>query len=155
MSKSTSKWAVQILTLPEINLFLFAFLLHFVHEVWQSPYYDFYGMPSLSDKIDYTTHCTAGDGLITLISGWAVSWLAHSRYWLLSPTGKLALLFTGFGWLITFITEIYRVNIARLYGVPVLTVPGVGISPFALLQWILLPPLVLYLAQRHMLSYKD
>ena len=92
-------------------------------------------MPSLSDKIDYITHCTLGDGLITLISGWAVSSLARSRYWMLNPTWKLTLIFTALGWLITFVTEIYRrVNIAKLYDVPVLAVPGVGISSLALLS---------------------
>ena len=134
MSKSASKWTVRILTAPETNLFLFAFLLHFVYKVWQSHYYEFYGMPSLSDKIDYITYCTLGDGLIALIRGSAVNWLVRSRYWMLNLTRKLTLIFTGLGWSITFVTEIYRVNIAKLYGVPVLAVPGVDISSLALLS---------------------
>lgn len=144
----------RILATPEMNLFLFAFLINFVYEVWQSPYYEFYGKPSLSDKIKDLTHCTFGDSVITLISSWVVSGLARSRYWILNPSWKLTLLFTGVGLVITFVTETYRVNIAKVYGVPVLAVPIFGFSSLALLQWIVLPPLVLYLAYRQMLGYR-
>lgn len=64
MKKFIIQLAARILAAPETNLFLFAFLLHFVYEVWESPYFDFYAMPSLSDKVDYITHCTIGDGVI-------------------------------------------------------------------------------------------
>lgn len=154
MSKSVFKWNTKILAAPETNLFLFAFLLNFVYEVWQSPYHGFYGMPSWSKKVNYITHCTAGDGLITLISGWVVSLQVRSRYWMLNPTWKLTLIFTGMGWIVTFVTEIYRVNIAKLYGIPAVAVPRVGISSLALIQWTILPPLVLYLACLHMLGYR-
>ncbi|PMB11174.1 hypothetical protein CEN49_02325 [Fischerella thermalis CCMEE 5273] len=152
-NKSVSKWVVRILAAPETNLFLFAFLLNFVYEVWQAPYYEFYGMPSLSDKINDLTHCTFGDGVITLISGWVVSALARSRYWILNPGWQLALSFTCIGWFITLVTETYRVNIAKTYGVPVLALPVLGISWLAVFQWIILPPLVLYLARRHLLGW--
>lgn len=58
----------QILVAPETNLFLFAFLLNFVYEVWQAPYYEFYRSPSLAEKIKDLTHCSFGDGVIILIS---------------------------------------------------------------------------------------
>ncbi len=38
------------------------FLLNFVYEVWQAPYYEFYRSPSLADKIKDLTHCSFGDG---------------------------------------------------------------------------------------------
>ncbi|MCY7337633.1 MAG: hypothetical protein LH613_15725 [Chamaesiphon sp.] len=149
-----SKWILKIVTAPETNLFLFAFLLNFVYEVWQSPYFDFYNMPLLADKIEYITHCTVGDGVITIISFWIVSALRGLRYWLINSTWKLTLLFTDLGWIYTFISEIYRVQIAKLYGVSVLVIPGVGISWLPLLQWIILPPLVLYITKRHLLGYR-
>lgn len=154
-SKSISKWVVRFLATPEANLFLFAFLLNFVYEVWQSPYYEFYEKPFLIDKIKDLTHCTFGDSVITLISGWVVSALAHSRYWILNPTRKSTLIFTSMGLVITLVTETYRVNVTRAYGVPVLAVPGLGISSLAVLQWTILPPLVLYLARRHTLGYQE
>ena len=36
------KRSLRLLAAPETNLFLFAFLLNFVYEVWQSPFYEFY-----------------------------------------------------------------------------------------------------------------
>ena len=81
MNFSVSKWAVRILAAPETNLFLFAFLLNFVYEVWQSPYFDFYGMPALADKVAAITHCTFGYGAIAVICFWIVSALQRSRYW--------------------------------------------------------------------------
>ncbi|HEY9849139.1 MAG TPA: hypothetical protein V6D28_06755 [Leptolyngbyaceae cyanobacterium] len=153
-SKPISKWVIRILATPEPNLFLFAFLLNFVYEVWQSPYYEFYGKPTLADKINDLTHCSFGDGVIILIGGWVVSWLVRSRYWILNPTWKLTLLFTGVGLGITLVLETYRVNVTKAYGVPVLAVPGLGMSWLAVLQWIILPPLVLYFARRQMLGYR-
>lgn len=154
ISHSASRWLIRIMATPEVNLFLFAFLLNFVYEVWQAPYYEFYGKPSLSEKINDLTHCTFGDGVITLLCGWVVSWLVRSRYWVLNPTWKLTLLFTGVGVVITLVLETYRVNVTKAYGVPILAVPGLGISLLAVLQWIVLPPLVLYLARRQMLGYQ-
>jgi hypothetical protein len=149
------KRSIQILATPETNLFLFAFLLNFVYEVWQAPYYEFYGSPSLASKINDLMHCTFGDGVIILFSGWAVSALVRSRDWVLYPTSKLTFLFTSIGLLITLVIETYRVNVSKVYGVPVLAVPILGMSSLAVIQWIILPPLILYLARRHMLGYSE
>ena len=122
------KWILKIIGAPDTNLFLFAFLLNFIYEVWQSPYFEFYNMPLLADKIEYITHCTIGDGVINIFSFWIVSALRGSRYWLINSTWKLTLLFTALGWIYTFISEIYRVQIAKLYGVSVLVIPTPGIT---------------------------
>lgn len=139
---------------PEVNLFLFAFLLNFVYEVWQSPFYEFYASPSLADKVKALTHCAFGDGVIILVSSWVVSIWQRSRYWLLAPTRSSTCLLTSIGIVITLVIETYRVNVSRAYGVPTLQVPILGISALAILQWIILPPVILYLARRHMLGYK-
>jgi hypothetical protein len=150
----SSNWIVRILATPETNLFLFAFLVNFVYEVWQAPYYTFYNSPTLGAKIFALTHCSFGDGAIVLISYWVVSALTHSRDWILSRPRQFALLFTFIGLLITLAIETYRVNVSKAYGVPVLAVPLLGMSLLAVLQWIILPPFVLYLAYRHMLGYQ-
>ena len=150
-----SKIIVQVLAAPEPNLFLFAFLLNFVYEVWQAPYYEFYGSPSLADKVRDLTHCSFGDGVIILVCSWVVSVLIRSRNWVLHPTWKLTFLFTSIGLLITLAIETYRVNVSQVYGVPVLAVPMLGMSSLAVIQWIVLPPFILYLARRQMLGYPD
>ena len=53
------------------------FLLNFVYEVWQAPYYEFYGSPSLADKIKDLTHCSFADGVIILFCSWVVSALVQ------------------------------------------------------------------------------
>jgi hypothetical protein len=150
-----SKQSIQILAAPEPNLFLFGFLLNFVYEVWQAPYYEFYRSPSLADKIKDLTHCSFGDGVIILVCSWVVSALVRSRNWVLRPTPKLTFLFTSIGLLITLVIETYRVNVSHVYGVPVLAVPMLGMSSLAVIQWIVLPPFILYLARRHMLGYPE
>jgi hypothetical protein len=144
----------KLLAAPETNLFLFAFLLNFVYEVWQAPYYTFYNSPTLAEKIRDLTHCTFGDGVIILMCYWVVSAIARTRYWILQPTWQLTAMLTSIGLIITLLYETYRVNVTRAYGVPVLAVPGLGMSWLAVLQWVVLPPFVIYLARRHMLGYR-
>jgi hypothetical protein len=144
----------KLLAAPETNLFLFAFLLNFVYEVWQAPYYTFYNSPTLAEKIRDLTHCTFGDGVIILMCYWVVSAIARTRYWILQPTWQLTAMLTSIGLIITLLYETYRVNVTRAYGVPVLAVPGLGMSWLAVLQWVVLPPVVIYLARRHMLGYR-
>jgi hypothetical protein len=101
------------------------------------------------------THCAFGDGVIILCSSWGVSVLVRSRDWVLHPTWKLTVLFTSIGLLSTLAIETYRVNIAQVYGVPILAVPILEMSSLALIQWIVLPPFILYLARRHMRGYTE
>ena len=150
-----SKKRIQILAAPETNLFLFAFLINFVYEVWQAPYYEFYSSPSLADKVRDLTHCSFGDGVIILVCSWVVSALVRSRNWVLHPTPKLTFLFTSIGLAVTLTIETYRVNVSQVYGVPVLAVPILGLSGLAVIQWIILPPLILYLARRHIVGYPE
>ncbi|PSB24941.1 hypothetical protein [Stenomitos frigidus] len=145
---------IHIVAAPEACLFLFAFLLNFVYEVWQAPYYSFYNSHTLADKIRDLTHCSVGDAVIILVCHWVVSAIARSRHWILHPTRRLTLLFTSLGLLITLAIETYRVNVSQTYGVPVFAVPLLGMSFLAVLQWIMLPSLILSLAQRHLLGYR-
>jgi hypothetical protein len=152
--KPATGWKNRILSAPETNLFLFAFLLNFVYEVWQSPYYTFYNSPAFADKIRALTHCTVGDGAILLVCYWVIGALVGSRFWILKSTRKLTVLFTCLGLFFTLIYESYRVNVIKVYGVPAFAVPGLGISALAVLQWVILPPLVLSLARRQSLGYQ-
>lgn len=154
MNKSGSRWAYRVLAAPETNLFIFALLLHFVYEVWQSPYFDFYGRPTLAEKIAAINHCTFGDGVITLICGILVSRLYRARDWILRLSWRSVLTFTGLGWGYTFFSEIYRIRIASLYGVSGFVLPGIGISLLPLIQWVVIPPLILYLSQKQVLGYR-
>lgn len=57
--------------------------------------------------------------------------------------------------LVTLISETYRVNVTHSYGVSAFTVPVLGMSGLAVLQWIILPPFILYFARCHLLGYRS
>ena len=143
-----------LMRLPEFNLFLFAFLLNFVYELWQSPFFEFYDRPTLGAKIAAINHCTFGDGVIALGCYWIASLLVRSRFWVLAPTWPQVTAFTVLGFVYTFFSEIYRVRIANLYGLAGFVIPGIGISWLPLLQWALLPPLILYFTRLQLLGHK-
>lgn len=63
------------------------------------------------------------------------------------------MLFISIGLMITLAIETYRVNVSQVYGVPVLAVPILGMSGLAVIQGIILPPLILCLARRHIVGY--
>jgi len=147
-------WFKNLLRLPEFNLFLFSFLLNFVYEVWQAPFYDFYGAPTLAEKIWALTHCTFGDGVITLVVSLIVSLAMRSRQWIVSLDRKPVLLFIGLGWVYTLFSEIYRTRIAYLYGIQGFAIPGLEISSLPLVQWLILPPLVLWLSRYQILGHR-
>ena len=147
-------WRDRILSLPELNLFLFAFFLHFIYEVWQAPFYEFYDAPTLANKIGALTHCTFGDGVITVVCSIVVSAILRSRRWIVYPTAKAMVWFIGLGWGYTFFSEIYRTRIANFYGTLGLSIPGLDISWLPLIQWLIIPPLVMYFSRYQILGHR-
>ena len=147
-------WRDRILSLPELNLFLFAFFLHFIYEVWQAPFYEFYDAPTLANKIGALTHCTFGDGVITVVCSIVVSAILRSRRWIVYPTAKAMVWFIGLGWGYTFFSEIYLTRIANLYGTLGLSIPGLDISWLPLIQWLIIPPLVMYFSRYQILGHR-
>lgn len=144
----------RLFAIPEVTLSLFAFLLHFVYETWEAPYFDFYKMPSLANKVDYITHCTFGDGVIMLITFWIVSLLFRTRHWILSPGKKQVLLLIVLGWLYMFISEIYRIKVAKMYGISIFKIPFFETSWLPLLQWLILPPLIVFFTRHYLRGYQ-
>lgn len=138
---------------PETNVFVFAFLLNFVYEVWQSPFFEFYDRPTLGGKILAINHCTFGDGVIALVCYWIASALLRSRRWILAPHWRQVALFTALGLGYTFFSEIYRVRIAHLYGLTGFVIPGLEVSVLPLVQWIVLPPLIVYFTRLQLLGF--
>ena len=57
------------MALPEVNIAIFAFLLNFVWEFWQVPFFE--GMPTAPhwEAIKFCTSATVGDVALALLSG--------------------------------------------------------------------------------------
>lgn len=141
-----------VLDLPELNVAVFAFLLNFVWEFWQVPFYE--DMPTIPhwQGVKTCTVATLGDVAIALVSFWAVAWAVRSRAWILqSSTAELAG-FVAAGVLITVAGEWVLTEVisrwAYASSMPTLPVLGTGLLP--LLQWILLPPLIVWFVRRQL-----
>jgi len=134
---------------PEVNLFFFAFLLHFVWELLQIPWFE--GMADAPHQVAtwMCTRATFGDAVITVVSFWAVAVL-QGRTWISRPTLLNVAAFAGAGVAITVVLEILSTKVwsrwAYSEAMPVIPVIDVGVIPIA--QWLILPPLVLWIVRR-------
>ncbi len=145
------QWMKRITSFPELNIAFFSFLLNFVWEVLQTPFF-----VDISDQINtiiwYRFHCTLGDVGITLGCFWLVALITKSRSWFLNPTKNRLLLFVAFGVSYTIFSEIKNVSLNKLWGyselMPVIPYLEVGIIP--LIQWIVVPPLVILIVRRQL-----
>jgi len=140
-----------VLDAPEFNVALFAFLLNFVWEFIQVPY--FQGMQEMShwEGIRFCTGATIGDVVIALTCFWGVA-IFRSRAWITRPERRDVVAFTVLGVVITVGIEWISVNILHRWAYidtfPTLPVFGTGLTP--LLQWILLPPLIVWFVKRQL-----
>jgi hypothetical protein len=94
-------------------------------------------------------HCTLGDLLILLSVFWLISLLNRSRRWIFSPTLINIVLFTALGLGYTVFSEIINTRIKGTWGytelMPIVPVIEIGGMPF--LQWLLIPPVLIWLMQ--------
>lgn len=140
------------LRLPELNVIGFAVLLNFPWEFLQAPLFE--GMRNAPHwaAVQRCSIATLGDGVIMLVGFWTVAAIWKTRRWVLTPTLRQVGIFTSVGLVITIIVE--RLATAGLWPMPwayaatMPVVPLIGAGLFPLLQWIVLPPLALWLVRR-------
>jgi hypothetical protein len=141
-------------TTPEWNVAVFALLLNFPWEVLQAPLFAGMAESAHFKVIKACAQASLGDMLIMLIAYGAVSLTARSRRWVLAPSKAQLMLFTAIGlaitaaieWLATRGQWIERWAYSQL--MPVVPVVGIGLVP--VVQWIVLPLLVLWFARRQL-----
>lgn len=134
---------------PEYILLLLALPLQLLWEIAQFPLYTVWHEGDWSYILYGLIHCTLGDLLILLSIFWFVSLLNRSRYWVFSLSMPNVVLFTGSGLGYTIFSEILNTRIKGTWGytelMPIVPVIEVGGMPF--LQWLLIPPVLLWLMQ--------
>lgn len=141
-----------VAAVPELNILVFAFLLNFVWESLQVPF--FVNMPAVPhwQGIRTCAAATLGDAAIALVSFWTVAIVAHSRAWILQPSSGQVVGFVAVGVLITLVGEwVFTEKIVRWTyadSMPTLPVLGTGLLP--LLQWMILPPLLVWIVHRQL-----
>lgn len=137
---------------PETNIGLFAFLLNLPWEFAQVPL--FAGMPSARhwSAILVCGAATLGDVVLALAAYWTVALTAGGRQWILGPTRGQVLRFVAVGVLATIVIERLATGPLGRWtysdAMPVVPLLGVGLSP--LLQWIVLPPLIVWFVRRQL-----
>ncbi|MCR9193855.1 MAG: hypothetical protein NXH88_03930 [Hyphomonas sp.] len=143
--RDRSLWAV-----PEVTVAFLSFCLHYVWEFLQVPTYA--GMADLNhwDGIKICTSATIGDVGFALTAFWITALAARSRRWIAHPKLWQIGLFLGVGIALTVGFEYYytEVSLRWTYSELMPRVPpfGTGLSP--LIQWIVVPLLVVSLSLR-------
>jgi hypothetical protein len=142
---------------PEPAVVLFSFLLHFVWEFIQVPAFE--GMPQAGhwEGILLCLGATVGDVGLALLAYWAASFAAGSRIWILKPTPWPSTVFIAAGLGLTILLEYYNTEVAARWSysemMPLVPWLGTGLTP--LLQWAFIPPVVVWLARRHIAGVRE
>lgn len=148
-SRSAELW-----TAPELSVGFFSFLLHFVWEFVQVPTYA--GMAEMPhwEGVKLCMSATFGDVGFALTAFWVASVAARSRDWILRPTRVPSVIFVAVGIVLTVGFEHYYTTISLRWTysdlMPLVPPLGTGLSP--LLQWLVIPLLVIWLTRRHLLG---
>lgn len=142
----------QLARVPEPWVAFYSFVFHFVWEMLQVPAYA--GMSAMPhwDGVLVCTQATIGDVGFALTAFWSTALLRRSRNWMQSPTKAEIAVFLAVGILLTIAFEYYYVEITGRWTYaswhPLVPPFGTGLSP--LLQWVLIPLLVLGLSRQQL-----
>jgi hypothetical protein len=137
---------------PEYNVAMFALLLNYPWEFLQAPLYQQMSSAAHWDGIKTCSRAAVGDAVIALAAFWGMALATRTRDWVREPTLSMTLGFIASGVLITIAIERLALSDLWLHSwacsahMPV--VPGLGIGLAPLLQWVVLPPVVLWLVRR-------
>ena len=139
------KWAKT----PEVMLLCWGAVLNGAWEFLHSPLYADHSR-GIWYVIWARLHCTVGDLMILLAAFWVTCLVFRTRYWLRQPRLFAAVLFMGIGVGYTIYSEWHNTTISKSWAYSPLmpVVFGIGLSP--LLQWLLIPPTVMWLIHRQL-----
>ncbi len=133
--------------IPVSVLACFSFLLHFLWEMLQVPLYADMARMAHWSGIVVCAKATAGDVVIALAAYATAAGFARTWHWRASRAHVATYL--AMGVIITVVLEGLNVYLWHrwAYAPAMPLVLGIGVSP--LLQWVIVPPLALWLMQRH------
>lgn len=135
---------------PEVRVLMLGLPLELLWEIAQFPLYTVWYEQSWTYILYSLLHCTFGDLLILLIAYEAVALAHRNRRWFVAHplSGGLAFTLLGVGY--TIYSEIKNVRIEQTWGytahMPIVPLLGVGLAP--LLQWVVIPPLLIGLLRK-------
>ena len=144
-------WLARVLEIPEVNLIGFAFLLNFVWELLQAPFFEPLRDLPHWEGVKLCGLATVGDAAIMLVAFWFVAAVPQSRAWILNPRRRDLAVFVVLGIVITIGLERSALATGRWRyseAMPVIPIIEVGLTP--ILQWSVLPLLVAWLVRRQL-----
>ena len=137
-------------SVPELRLLGLGLPLELLWEIAQYPLYDVWHQNDWGYILYGLVHCTLGDLLILLLAYGVVAGLTRDRFWYRKRPVVGGLMFTLLGATYTAYSEINNVWIKGTWGymelMPLVPVLGVGGMP--LLQWLLIPPVLVWLMRQ-------
>jgi len=131
---------------------LFSFLLNFVWEMWQIPFYEGGLSVAHVTAIVACTRATLGDVVIALCAFGTAAAIRRSRDWILNPRLRDWGVYLTIGLLITIALEYIGVEILGRwsYTAHMPRMPGLGTGLLPIVQWIMIPGLGVPLAARQL-----
>lgn len=139
---------------PELAIVLFSFLLNYPWEMLQIPF--FAGMMQIAhwEGVKQCSRATAGDALISVAAFWAGALATRSRQWFTRPPARAWTAYMLTGIAITVLFEEFATGAMGRWEYSTLmpTLPWLGTGLIPLIQWIALPPMMLWLLRRHYLG---
>ena len=135
---------------PELDLLILSFPLHFTWEFLQAPLFRNMQDATHIEGIRICLQATLGDMIIALIAFWMASLLAGTRQWAAMPSRRAIAGWLSTGLVVTVALEFYSTEVAGrwVYDVSMLRLPVIGTGIVPLLQWIIVPLLVLWYLRR-------
>ena len=146
----------RLLNLPELNIGIFSFLLNFFWEIQQMQFFQISSEFSCLDMIQNSTLATVGNVGISLTAFWVVAVVSKSRQWFRSSHWWQLSGFVVVGVVITATFEALATKVLDLWEyadiMPILPFFGTGLLP--LLQWLLIPPMIIWFVKRQLSDFQ-
>lgn len=137
---------------PEFNLAVLALLFNFPWEVLQAPLFEGMAAAPHAIVISACLQATLGDAMIVLLAHASVAVATRRRHWMLALSRREVAGFVAVGIAITTVIEwlATRGHWAQTwaYSSAMPLVPGIGVGLSPLLQWVIVPLIMLWFAHR-------
>ena len=150
MKPKRLKKLLRITQQPEFDVIVFSFLLHFAWEILQAPLFS-----SLDDVAHWAgiktcLWATFGDVGLALAAYLLTAVVSSGRRWVYAPQRSEVLLFLTVGILVTIGVEFYSTQMSMrwIYAPNMIRIPFVGVGLSPLLQWVVVPLLVVFFTGR-------
>lgn len=145
---ATGSWRLP----PEVHVAFFGFLLNYPWEMLQTPF--FAGMTEMRhwDAVRECSWAALGDAGLLVAAFWLTAAMERSRGWMRHPRPQSVAVFMAAGLIATVVVEWLATNQwdRWQYADRMPTLPGLGTGLAPVLQWLVLPPLLIWVVRRQL-----